>query len=1042
MRKTAINTVGDVPWGTHFCLFYKTKKDLTDMLVPFFKAGLENNEFCMWITSEPLKAEEATKALKKKLKNLDDYIENGQIEILDHSQWYTKPGYFDSDRVLNGWIEKEKQALNKGFDGLRLSGNTFWLEKRDWQDFTDYEAVINNIIGKYRMLAVCTYSLAKCTATEITDVVSNHQFALIKQEGKWKLIESSEQKKAREALRESEERYHTLFENAHIPIWEEDFSEVKSHFDRLRASGVQDFRSYFKNHPEEIKDVARRVKILDVSQESLELFTVGSKEEILAHMPYFLIEESWPVFSDALIALVNGESKFESEISIRMISGEFKVLAFRLSVPPNYRVTLSKVLVSFIDITKRRRAEEIIHISQRYLKLINKHSEMLPLLQEFVAETKNYTKADAVGIRILDNEGNISYQAYEGFSDEFYDSESFLSIKSDQCMCINVIKGQTDPNLHYYTDGGSFIMNNSTRFLANVSEEEKGETRNVCNQFGYESIALVPIIHGKHILGLIHIADTRENMVPHDLIAVLEGAAIQLGTAIKRVETREELKKSERELSLRNKIANIFLTVSDEAIYNEVLQAILKEMKSDYGLFGYIDEGGSLVLASLTKEIWDECKIPDKTIVFPREKWRGIWGQSLIEKKSLYSNKPMDVPKGHIPINKVLVVPITFKKEAIGIFTVANKIKDYDKNDRKILEVIAEKISPVLHARLQRDKQLRRRLHAEKALRNLRRQLKTEIGFAGIIGSDPKMLEIFDTIKELAEVDVPVLIQGESGTGKELVAMAIHNEGHRAHQPFIPVNCGALPEGLLESELFGHVRGAFTGAIRDKKGRFELANHGTIFLDEIGDLSPSLQVKLLRVLQEGRFERVGGEKTIKVNVRVISATNKDLETEINEGRFRSDLFYRMCVVPITIPPLRGRRGDIPHLIEYILKQAMKEQDRKDVELSPEVLAAMIGYNWPGNVRELQNSIQYALLKCRGNRILIDHLPSTIYSITSFAKRIEERPRKRKLNAEAVERALSETKGNKVKAARSLGVSRATLYRFLNLMNNLENSKNS
>jgi PAS domain S-box-containing protein len=200
LRKTGIEFLGDCPWGTHFCQFYQTKEDLIEILVPYFKAGLENNEFCMWITSEPLGAEDAERALKKKAKDLDNYIKKGQIEILDFSQWYTRSGRFDSDQVLRGWVEKEQKALEKGFDGLRLTGNTFWLEKEDWKAFKNYEATVNSVIGNYRMLAICGYSLAKCTASEIIDVVSNHQFALVRRKGKLEIIESTEHKKMEEEL--------------------------------------------------------------------------------------------------------------------------------------------------------------------------------------------------------------------------------------------------------------------------------------------------------------------------------------------------------------------------------------------------------------------------------------------------------------------------------------------------------------------------------------------------------------------------------------------------------------------------------------------------------------------------------------------------------------------------------------------------------------------------------------------------------------------------------------------------------------------------
>ena len=325
----------------------------------------------------------------------------------------------------------------------------------------------------------------------------------------------------------------------------------------------------------------------------------------------------------------------------------------------------------------------------------------------------------------------------------------------------------------------------------------------------------------------------------------------------------------------------------------------------------------------------------------------------------------------------------------------------------------------------------KKKLQMETAeLTHLRRRLKTEQSFAGIVSRDAKMLELFDTIREVAEVNIPVLIQGESGTGKELVAAAIHNESHSTAKPFVPVNCGALPEGILESELFGHVKGAFTGAVQDRKGRFELADGGTIFLDEIGDIPAAMQVKLLRVLEEGTLTRVGGEESIKVDVRVISATNKNLAEEVAAGRFREDLFYRLCVVPVYLPPLRDRRNDIPLLAEHLLKKALREAEREDVVLSPETVGVMMDYDWPGNVRELENALRYALVKCRDNLLLPEYLPLKILETYVSSQAYPRKQRKRKLDAESVWRTLEETGGNKVEAAVRLGVSRATLYRFL------------
>jgi len=310
--------------------------------------------------------------------------------------------------------------------------------------------------------------------------------------------------------------------------------------------------------------------------------------------------------------------------------------------------------------------------------------------------------------------------------------------------------------------------------------------------------------------------------------------------------------------------------------------------------------------------------------------------------------------------------------------------------------------------------------------RRLARRLGEIETFGGIVGRDSRMLELYDLIRDLADTNVPVLVHGESGTGKELVAAAIHNEGLRASRQFVPVNCGALPETLLESELFGHVRGAFTGAVRDKKGRFELADGGTIFLDEIGDISPAMQVKLMRVIQEGTFERVGGENTIKVDVRIISATNKDLAVEIEEGRFREDLYYRLSVVPVSLPPLRERRMDIPLIASHVLARVAEGAGRKGMQFAPETMDLLLEYDWPGNVRELQNWIQYAMVKCKTSAILPEHLPPQ----AGARSRVPFLHRRRRLTADSVQHALQRTHGNKVQAARELGVSRATLYRFM------------
>jgi PAS domain S-box-containing protein len=316
--------------------------------------------------------------------------------------------------------------------------------------------------------------------------------------------------------------------------------------------------------------------------------------------------------------------------------------------------------------------------------------------------------------------------------------------------------------------------------------------------------------------------------------------------------------------------------------------------------------------------------------------------------------------------------------------------------------------------------------------------------FNGIIGKDHTMQEIFQQIRDVALYSYPVHVSGETGTGKERVANAIHDISAYGNGAFVPVNCGAIPEGIVESELFGHVKGAFTGAVKERKGRFELAHKGTLFLDEVTELPLKIQVKLLRFLQEGTFEKVGGEKKESVDVRIISAANKSLKEQVRSGRFREDLYYRLNVIPIHLPPLRERKNDIPLLAAHFLKQAEQENNAVMPVLAGDTLNLLLDYDWPGNVRELKNVIQFSVVRCRGKQILPSDLPPEItrgsgVSPVSPTALAPEHPQdtlpetgsvRTRLDAASVKAALTRTGGNKSKAARLLDVGRATLYRFL------------
>ena len=387
-------------------------------------------------------------------------------------------------------------------------------------------------------------------------------------------------------------------------------------------------------------------------------------------------------------------------------------------------------------------------------------------------------------------------------------------------------------------------------------------------------------------------------------------------------------------------------------------------------------------------------------------------------------------------IDKILALPhppIVIMMTAYGSVDAAVEAMKRGAYDFVTKPINIDKLEILIHRAL-------RSRATEKEVVELKKQVEKRYGLERLIGESAVMQEVFDTIKQVAPTRATVLIQGDSGTGKELVAQAIHSLSGRPKQKFVPVHCAALSPQLLESELFGHERGAFTGAVERRVGRFEQANGGTIFLDEIGEIDSTTQVKLLRVLGEERsFERVGGNAPIKVDVRLVAATNKDLARMVSEGKFRDDLFFRLSVVPIEMPPLRARKEDIPLLMQAFLKNFAEENGKPVRELSPEALQAILRFDWPGNVRELRTAIEHGVVMATGPKITLRDLPVPVRQgnaaaaplSSSFSRSV----RGRHFNLQANEhqlilQALDETGGNVTHAAKKLGISRRTLHRKL------------
>ena len=493
-------------------------------------------------------------------------------------------------------------------------------------------------------------------------------------------------------------------------------------------------------------------------------------------------------------------------------------------------------------------------------------------------------------------------------------------------------------------------------------------------------------------------------------------------------EEKTHYRRKIQELSLLFEISQ---TLDQSVDLEHVVNPLLKAIGENMGML----RGTISLLNRQTGEISIEAAYGLSTSQRERGKYRlgeGITG------KVVETGKPMIIPNisaeptflnrtgarkdFHKKDISFICVPIKLGNETIGTMSVDRLFAEDISLDEdvRLLSIISSMIARAVKLRQEIEEE-RQRLLEENT--RLQEELKDRFRPSNIIGNAHAMQEVFDLIAQVSKSDATVLVRGESGTGKELVAQALHYNSLRAEKPFVKVNCAALPETVIESELFGHEKGAFTGAISTRKGRFEIANSGTIFLDEIGDLSPTTQIKLLRVLQEKEFERVGGNDTIRVNVRIITATNRNLEELMERGIFREDLYYRLNVFPIHIPPLRDRTSDITLLADYFTEKYSKANHKTIKRISTSAINLLMAYHWPGNVRELENCIERAVLLSTDEVIHGHLLPPTLQSAESTNTQLHSTlPEAMEgMERELLLDALKSTKGNMAKAARLLGI---------------------
>ena len=422
----------------------------------------------------------------------------------------------------------------------------------------------------------------------------------------------------------------------------------------------------------------------------------------------------------------------------------------------------------------------------------------------------------------------------------------------------------------------------------------------------------------------------------------------------------------------------------------------------------------------------------------------GITGQVVKSRKPIVVPRISKEPeflnrmprRADIPRNELsfICVPINVQRQTVGTLAVDLKFKperDYE-SSVKFFGIVSSMIAQALNVQRLVEEE-RRRLVDENT--HLRQELRERYDFSNIIGTSGPTRQMYEQVAQVAQTNTTVLIRGESGTGKELIAHAIHYNSLRAKKPFVKVSCAALPDTLIESELFGYEKGAFTGASARKKGRFELAEGGTIFLDEIGDINASTQVKLLRVLQEREFERLGGTESVRVNVRVIAATNKDMEKAIADGTFREDLYYRLNVFTIFVPPLRDRKADMLLLADHFLEKFSREHGKVIKRISTPAIDMLMAYHWPGNVRELENALERAVLVCDAQVIHGHHLPPSLQTAdaSGTVTRVSLKEAVDGFERDLIQDALKTTRGNRAKAARLLDTTERILnYKVKNL----------
>jgi len=588
-----------------------------------------------------------------------------------------------------------------------------------------------------------------------------------------------------------------------------------------------------------------------------------------------------------------------------------------------------------MDEDPKARGLDHLEIYSQVSEKITQLPDLKSNLNEVLRILQKFTKCHHLALRIVDKKGNIPFYTHLGLDREFVHSEHWITLKD--CLCGYVARGEVNKSYPFISDHGSFFTSHMTKFMRTLRKDypelAKHSIRGVCAQNGYESVAIIPMKIGGEIVAELYIADEKRDMLSLDMMDFMEKVSAQIGVAIQNEQLYRELNDSKMRLM--------------ELINSAPIGIVELDTK---GYFLQINSKGAKLIGYSSPEILLENKIKIGDLRIDKEDW-----EKYIERVDKQGNVE-DHVIGFLRGNEKLFLEFSL----MAVKDSRGNIKRYRGTFQDITDSVRLEQERLEKAKTE---SLKNQYYQETQL--LKEELRSQHPFEEMIGISSAIQSVKRSIQQVASTDTSVLIKGETGTGKELVARYIHELSLRKERILVKVNCAALSEGLITSELFGHEKGAFTGAITRRLGRFEYADGATIFLDEIGDLPLETQAMLLRILQDGEFERVGSSKTIRVNVRLIAATNRDLGLLVQEKKFRQDLYFRLNVFPIEVPPLRERTEDIPLLTAYFLEAYGRKLGKKVDKIGEETLRLFQGYSWPGNVRELQNIIEHSLVTSKG-----------------------------------------------------------------------------